>query len=462
MNQTQPNKMAVRPILPLLLTMAFPAMLSMFIQSMYNIVDSMFIAQYSSEALTAVSLAFPIQNLILAFAVGTGIGINAVVSRRLGEKNFTAANSAVTHGLLLAIITSIGFFIIGSFLIKPFFQLFTDSAQIFELGVNYTTIVTCFAFGTIVHIVIEKILQATGKMIFPMIFQATGAIINIILDPILIFGLFGFPQLGIEGAAIATIIGQFSAMTLAVLTLAFIKGDVRCKLQGFKFDWHVVQDIYAIGIPATLIYSLGSILVMGLNTLLITFSEAAVALFGIFFKLQSFIFMPILGLTQGEMPIIGYNYGAKNAARIHETIKWSLIITGGIALVGTLLFSVGSQKLLSFFQASPEIYHLGAAALPILSLSFFPAAIALIFSTLFQAIKRGGFSLFIALLRQGIIILPLSLLIAPTFGLTGIWLTFIVAETVAAITAIGLFMYHQKHDPIFTQERSTPEFELTN
>ncbi|MGL6009097.1 MAG: MATE family efflux transporter [Culicoidibacterales bacterium] len=452
MNPIQPNKMAIRPILPLLLSMGLPAMLSMFIQSMYNIVDSMFIAQYSSEALTAVSLAFPVQNLILAFAVGTGIGINAVVSRRLGEKNQDAANSAVTHGLLLAIITSFAFLLIGSFLIEPFFNFFTDSPVIFELGVNYTTIITCFAFGTIIHIVIEKILQATGKMVFPMIFLATGAIINIILDPILIFGLLGFPQLGIEGAAIATIIGQLSAMTLAILTLVFVKGDVHCKIEGFTFNWHVIKDIYAIGVPATLIYSLGSILVMGLNTILIGFSEAAVSLFGIFFKLQSFIFMPILGLTQGQLPIIGYNYGAENPQRIDETMKWSLIITGAIALVGTVLFTFGSATLLSFFQATPEIYELGAVALPLLSLSFFPASIALIFSTLFQSIKRGGFSLGIALLRQGIIILPLSILVAPTLGLTGIWLTFILAETIAALTSIGLFYYHRKRDLIFNRE----------
>lgn len=453
MSLKQTNKMATRSILPLLLTMSFPAMVSMFIQSMYNIVDSMFISHYSAEAFTAVSLAFPIQNLILAFAVGTGVGVNALVSRRLGEQNFKGANTAISHGLLLTFVTALIFILVGIFCIEPFFSLFTDSAVILALGSTYTTIITCLAFGTLFHIVIEKIFQATGKMLFPMIFQAVGAIVNIILDPILIFGLFGFPELGIEGAAWATIIGQFSAMFLAVATLFLTKSFIEINLRTFRFDWQIVRDIYTIGIPAIVITGIGSILVTGMNSILIRFSDAAVALFGIFFKLQSFIFMPILGLTQGAMPIIGFNFGAKNAQRIQETIKWSLIVSLLLTITGMLFFILAPSTLLQLFDASQEILLIGQTALPMLSLSFIPATVAIIFSTVFQATKRGGSSLVVALLRQGIIIIPLALILAPFFGLTGIWFTFIFAEVVAAATAAILFTQLKQREPIFTQHQ---------
>lgn len=444
--------MATRPILPLLITMSLPAMISMFIQSMYNIVDSMFISHYSAEAFTAVSLAFPIQNLILAFAVGTGVGVNALVSRRLGEQNLDAANATISHGLLLTLMTALAFVGIGLFFIEPFFRLFTQSPTILQLGVAYTTIITCFAFGTLFHIVIEKIFQATGKMLAPMIFQAVGAIINIILDPLMIFGIGGFPELGIQGAAWATIIGQFSAMFLAVGTLCFLKGPLKINFRGWRFEWQIIREIYAIGVPAIVITGIGSMLVTGMNSILIRFSEAAVALFGIFFKLQSFIFMPILGLTQGAMPIFGFNYGAKNAPRILETLKWSLLISLAITLVGMSAFIFAPTMLLNLFGATPEIYALGQSALPLLSISFLPATIAVIFSTIFQATKRGGSSLVVALLRQGVIIIPLALLIAPYFGLTGIWLTFLFAEIVAAITALLLFRTLQRQEPIFQAE----------
>ncbi len=458
MSHTQ-NKMAVRPILPLLLTMAFPAMLSMFIQSLYNIVDSMFIAQFSTDALTAVSLAFPIQNLILAFAVGTGVGINAVVARKLGEQNFNDANSAATHGLLLALATSAVFMTLSCFFIQPFFKAFTDSPVIFDLGVQYTSIITFLSFGIIIHIAIEKILQATGKMIFPMIFQAVGAIVNIILDPILIFGLVGFPALGIEGAAWATIIGQFSAMLLALITLFFAKNDVTLSFQSFRFNFKIIKDIYAVGIPVTLIYSLGSILVIGLNAILIAFSEAAVALLGIFFKLQSFIFMPVLGLTQGAMPIIGYNYGARKTNRLFATCNWSLLVSTLITFIGTSLFIFFPHQLLGFFGASKEMLELGAIALPILGLSFIPAGISLIYTTVFQAVNRGSFALITALLRQTIIILPLAFIFAPMYGITSIWLTFIIAECLAAIVAWLLFHNLRKKDDVLNPKYITTQNE---
>lgn len=446
------NKMGTKPIFPLLMTMALPAMLSMFIQSMYNVVDSMFVAQISNEALTAVSLAFPIQNLILAVAVGTGIGINSLISRRLGEKNSDKANSAVTHGLILAGITSLLFIVFGVFLTKPFFGLFTNSESILSLGCDYTYIVTIMSFGTIIHIAIEKILQGTGMMVYPMIFQAVGAIINIILDPIFIFGWFGVPALGVKGAAIATIIGQISAMTLAVVTLIFMKNEVKIKTKGFKFDMKVVKDIYAVGFPSTLMYALGSVLVMGLNVMLIKFSEAAVALFGVYFKLQSFVFMPVNGLIQGAMPIMGYNYGAKNKKRLIGTLKASLLVSIIIMGVGSLIFMIFPEQLLRLFNASDEMLSIGKVALRVISISYISAAIAFMFSTLFQAINKGLYSLWISVLRQIAIILPLAFVLSKTSGLVGIWITFPIAETISAIIGIVLFRKVYKTNPVFTEE----------
>lgn len=449
MNLINENKMGTKSVFPLLMSMAFPAMLSMFIQSMYNVVDSMFVAQISNDALTAVSLAFPIQNLILSVAVGTGIGINSLISRRLGAKEYDKANSAVTHGLILAGITSVVFIIFGMLFTKPFFGLFTNSESILSLGCDYTYIVTVLSFGTIIHIAIEKILQGTGMMVYPMIFQAVGAIINIVLDPILIFGWLGFPALGVKGAAIATIVGQIVAMTLAVGTLLFMKNEVKVKIKEFKLDIKVVKDIYAVGFPSTLMYALGSILVMGLNVMLIRFSEAAVALFGVYFKLQSFVFMPVNGLIQGAMPIMGYNYGAKNKKRLIDTLKASLMVATLIMGIGSLIFILFPTQLLLLFNASEEMLSIGKIALRIISLSYISAAICFMFSTLFQGINKGAYSLLISILRQIAIILPLSFILSKTNGLVGIWVTFPIAETVSAIISILLFRHVYKTNPIF-------------
>lgn len=443
------NKMGTKKIFPLLMSMAFPAMLSMFIQSMYNVVDSMFVARIGNDALTAVSLAFPIQNIILAVAVGTGIGINSLISRKLGEKKYDEANSVVTHGLILAVITSLVFVILGIIFIKPFFNMFTSSGEIISLGSTYTYIVTILCFGTIIHIAIEKILQATGNMIYPMIFQAVGAIINIILDPIMIFGLFGFPAMGVAGAAVATIVGQISAMSLAVYTLIGKNHDVKIKTTGFKINNEIIKNIYSVGFPSILMMSLASVLVMGLNVILVKFSEMAVALFGVYFKLQSFVFMPVSGLTQGAMPIMGYNYGAKNKQRFMETLKYSLLVSMGIMAVGTLIFMVFPKGLLNLFSASDDMLSIGIPALRIISISYIGAAFGFVYVTLFQAIDKGLYSLLIALLRQCIIILPLSYILTNIMGITGIWITFPIAEIVAAVVSIILFRKTKKKDPVF-------------
>lgn len=431
----QKNAMGNQAVWPLLLKMSVPPMISMMIQSLYNIVDSMFVARISEDALTAVSLAFPIQNVIMAAAVGTGVGVNSLIARRLGEKNQEAADSAVTHGLILSLVLGGIFVFVGVFLIHPFFQLFTNKTEVLKQGYMYGSIVTILAVGSCVHILIEKILQATGQMVIPMIMQAFGAIVNIILDPIFIFGMFGLPKLGVAGAAIATIIGQFSAMGLAIYFLCCKKHAIHIQIKGFQFRFSMIKNIYEVGIPSIFTYSLGSILVMGINGILVSFSNVAVAAFGIYYKLQTFIFMPANGLIQGAMPIMGYNYGAGNTKRLWETLKKSIIASVIIMGIGTLLFCAAPVWLLRLFDASDRMLEIGIPALRIISTSYVFAGISFMIATLFQAVGNGLYSLIIALLRQLILILPLAYLLSKAIGLLGIWITFPIAEGIAVVIA---------------------------
>lgn len=451
MNTIETNKMGVKPVLPLLLSMAFPPMLSMLIQSLYNIVDSMFVAQIGEDALTAVSLAFPIQTLIVACAVGIGVGVNSYIARKLGEKNQKEANSAVLHGLLLALLGYLLFVVIGMFAIRPFFQLFTSDPGILEDACVYTYICVLFCFGCFFHICIEKVFQSTGKMIFPMAIQAIGAILNIILDPIMIFGYFGMPAMGVKGAAIATILGQIFSMSLSIFILLYKDHDVKVDVKNFSFSMMTINKILSVGIPNACMNALGSVLVMGLNSILIQFSNLAVSVFGIYFKLQTFVFMPASGLTQGAMPIMGYNYGAGFHQRLHEALKYSIMVTGIIMACGTLLFLVLPEQLLRLFNASEEMMSIGVPALRIISISFLPATLGFILPTLFQAMGKGLHSLVIFLLRQLCITLPLSWLFAQIFGLMGIWLTFIIAESVAAVVAVVFYQCLRKSDPILSR-----------
>lgn len=450
MEQTiETNKMGKNKVFPLLMSMAFPPMISMLIQSLYNIVDSIFVAQIGEEALTAVSLAFPIQNLILAFSVGIGVGVNSYISRKLGEKDQAEANSTVLHGLLIAGACSIIFIIAGQLIIEPFFHMFTSDELIFDYAVTYTNIVVLFCFGSFFHICIEKVFQSTGKMIFPMAIQAIGAITNIILDPIMIFGYFGFPAMGVAGAAIATIIGQIFAMSLSFFVLIFREHDVKIDLKNFHFHLDTIKKICTVGIPNTCMNALGSVLTMGLNSILIQFSNLAVSVFGVYFKLQTFVFMPASGLSQGAMPIMGYNYGANYHKRLSDTLRYSILVTLAIMCTGTLLFELFPEQLMLLFNASEDMMAIGVPALRIIAISFIPASIGFILPTLFQSMGLGLYSLIVFLMRQFIITLPLSFLLAGPFGLIGIWLSFIVAESIAAITAVFLYLRLRKKDPIF-------------
>lgn len=425
-------------MLKLIFSMSLPSMFSMLIQALYNIVDSMYVSFYDTNALTAVSLAFPLQLLITAVAVGTGVGINSLVSRRLGEKRFDEANSAATHGIILAVISWVVFVILGFICIEPYFSMMDASAPVKAMSCTYTNIVVYLSIGCFVQCVLEKTLQATGNMIYPMLFQLTGAIINIILDPILIFGYLGAPEMGIAGAAIATVAGQIVAMIFSVIIIFTKTHGVKISFKSFKLDFGIIRDIYAVGIPSIIMQAIGSVLTTALNKILIGFSEAAVTVYGIYFKVQSFVFMPVFGLNQGVMPIMGYSYGAKNKHRLMSALKYGCIIAFSIMLIGTIIFWAIPDKLLMLFNATEEILQIGIPALRIISLCFTSAAIGILFSTLFQAIGMGFNSLLVSLLRQIILLLPAAYLLSK-IGLESVWYAFPIAEGVSLIASIVLF-----------------------
>ena len=438
------NKMAVRPVFPLLMSMAIPPMISMLIQSLYNIVDSMFVAKIGEDALTAVSLAFPVQTLIVACSVGIGVGVNSYISRSLGREDQQGADSAVAHGLLMAAFVSVLFVLAGQFLLEPFFRMFSSDPLILSEAIAYTQICLTFCAGCFIHICIEKVFQSTGSMIFPMLLQALGAIINIILDPIMIFGLFGFTAMGVKGAAVATVIGQHTAMLASLLVFLLGKFAVRLDLRNFRFSWKMIRDIATIAVPNSCMNALGSVLVMGLNSILIGFSNTAVSLFGIYYKLQTFVFMPASGLTQGAMPIMGFSYGAGNGKRLQHSLRVCFIIMA----MGCLLFMAAPAWLLSLFGASEEMLTMGIPALRIISVSPPPATIGFILPTMFQSMGQGAYSLIVFLLRQLVITLPMAAILSGPFGLTGIWVSFILAESVAAAVALLLYRKLRHSDPV--------------
>ena len=417
----------------------------MMVQALYNIVDSFFVAKISENALTAVSLAFPIQVLLIALAVGTSMGINSLVSRRLGENRQAEADSAATHGIILGIFNWIVFAIIGIFFSRMFFQSFTATKEVIEMGTQYMSIVCIVSFGVFIEINIEKTLQATGRMIYPMLSKLIGAITNIILDPIFIFGMFGVPKMGVAGAAIATVIGQVTSMIFLIFIIVKKDHEVKINFKHFKFNWDTVKNIYSVGFPSIIMQSIGSVMVVGINAILIGFTETAVALFGVYFKLQSFVFMPVFGLMQGVMPIMGYNFGARKRERLLATIKIGSIAAMVIMALGTLLLCTVPDKLLSIFNASPQMLQIGVPALRIISICFIPAALGIMFSTVFQAVGNGFSSLIISVLRQLIILLPVAFLLSK-IGLESVWYAFPIAESVSLAASIFIFerLYQNK------------------
>ena len=445
MENVKENKMGTMPMTKLILTMSLPAIFSMTIMAMYNVVDSIFIGQYSQEGLNATSLAYPLQMLLIAVAVGTGVGINSLVSRRLGEKKFEEANEVATHGLLLSFFSYAIFLVLGSVISRPFMMLYTTNENIMEYGTQYLTVVLCFSLFAIIEVTIEKTLQATGDMIFPMLFQLTGAVINIIFDPLLIFGVGPFPELGVMGAAIATVFGQFCSMVFALLIIFLKSHMVKITFKNFKFSMQTIKNIYAVGFPSVIMQSIGSIMIVGLNGILAS-SEASVTVLGVYYKLQSFVFMPCFGLNQGVMPIIGYNYGARNRKRVYSALKRGIIIGVIIMTLGTIAMWAIPEQLISMFGGTDELMKIGVPAFRIISLCFIPAAAGIIFTTLFQAVGKGIRSLIMSFARQLVLILPIAFIFSKIWGLGTVWYAFPIAEIFSLAIAIGFFINLVKGD----------------
>ncbi len=442
------DKMGSTPMLRLILSMSLPTMFSMIIQAMYNIVDSVFVSSLGQDALTALSLAYPLQLMTISVAVGTGVGINSFISRRLGEKNQELANNGAANGIFISIISWLVFLLVGIFLTVPFFKLFNPTPGVMKYGVDYTSIILIFSVGVMVEIAIEKVLQATGNMIFPMIFQLIGAVSNIVLDPLFIFGIGPFPRMEVAGAAVATVIGQILAMLFAIYIFFFKKHAVQVHVRNFKPSLKIIKNIYAVGFPSIIMQSISSVLVVGLNAILMGFSEAAVSVHGIYYKMQSFVFMPVFGLNQGLMPIMGYNFGAKNKDRLHSAIRYGCIIAAFIMLCGTVIFWFFPAKILSLFNANDDILNMGIKAMRFISLSFLPAAIDIIFSTTFQAVGKGFSSMILSMLRQLVFILPAALVLS-NFGVNAVWFAYPIAEVGALIVAI--FLYTRINKKVFSK-----------
>ncbi|WP_242838681.1 MATE family efflux transporter [Eubacterium sp. AB3007] len=437
------NKMGTEPIGRLLAAMSWPAILSMMILALYNIVDSIFVARISTQALTAVSLVNPVQMLMVAVSVGSAVGVNSLIARRLGARRFREANQAASTSLRIGFWNFVLWAVFGAVFARPFMQMYTSDAQVLEYGVQYLRIVTTLSVFTMIDVQIEKVLQATGNMVAPMIISISGALTNVALDPILIFGLFGLPRLEVVGAAYATIIGQAVSLTVALFIFFRNKQEVTIQIRGYKRDWKVVRDIYAVGLPGMVMQSIGSIMLFGYNAI-IAASATAVAVLGVYFKLQMFVFMPVFGMNQGAMPIMGYNYGARNKERLMETFKKGLIAAFVIMGAGLILFQAAPEILLKMFDADEEMLRLGVPALRLMSICFLPAAFGIMCSTLFQSTGHGMYSLFASLLRQLVGILPLAYLLYHSFGLTVSWASFPLAEIIGTIYAIIMLTYLYK------------------
>ena len=442
MTEIKENKMGVMPVKKLIISMSLPMMISMLVQALYNVVDSVFVARIGEHALTAVTLAFPLQNLMIAFGSGVGVGVNALLSRSLGQKRFDRSDKAANTGILLTFFNYVLFLLISLFVAKPFIATQTADAEIIELGSTYLKIVTGFSFGLFFQMMFERLLQSTGLTVYSMISQGTGAIFNIIFDPIMIFGLFGFPKLGVAGAAYATVLGQMVAAVIGlVLNLKYNK-EVHYTVDSILHpDGEIVKQIYKVGVPSILMMSIGSLMTYLMNRILIAFSTTATAVFGVYFKLQSFFFMPLFGLNGGLIPILAYNYGAKNRNRIDEALKFAVIIAIAIMTVGTIVMNVFPNQLLGLFNASEDMLKIGVPALHIISIHFPIAAVCIIMGSIFQAFAQSHYSLVISIVRQLVALIPAAWLLAQTGVVTNVWWCFMIAETVSL--AISTFFFRR-------------------
>lgn len=433
----QENKMGTLPVNKLLVSMALPMIISMLIQALYNVVDSIFVAQLSENALAAVGMAFPFQNLMIAVATGTGTGVNALLSRSLGERKQDVANKAAENGVFLAFLSYVFFLLAGIFASRFYFTVQTDIAEIVEAGVAYITICSIFSFGVFTTIIFERLLQATGRTLYTMITQASGSIVNIILDPLLIFGIGPFPELGVAGAAVATVIGQCVAGALAVTFHIRYNHDLQTSIRGFRPQASIIRQIYSVGVPSIVMSSIGSVMTFGMNMILISFSATATAVFSIYYKLQSFVFMPIFGLNLSVVPIVAYNYGAKAIDRMVRTIVLAMAYATGIMLLGLLIVQCFTTPILLLFNASEDMLAIGIPALRIISICFLFAGVCIVGATVYQALGHGFFSMFLSFTRQLIVLLPTAWLLSQTGNINLVWLAFPIAEL--ASLAISIF-----------------------
>ena len=433
---TTENKMGTMPVGKLLIQISLPIMISMFVQALYNIVDSIFVAKLSTDALTAVSLAFPIQNLMISAGVGTGVGINALLSMRLGQKNYKAVTQTALNGIFLVIITIVLFIILGITIPHAYLKSQTSNMQIVELGTDYLEICMIFCFGLFLAITFERLLQSTGRTVLSMISQLAGAITNIILDPVMIFGLLGFPAMGIKGAAWATVIGQITGALISIILNIKINKEINFNPNGFKPQSKIIIDIYKVGIPSILLGSIGSVLTYLLNLILGAFSTVAIAVYGVYFKLQSFVFMPVFGLNNGIVPIVAYNFGAKYKKRIIDSIKMCAVVALIIMGVGTLIFEVFPTQLLAMFSPNEEMLEIGIPALRIIAIHFPIAAIGITFTSVFQAFGRGFLSMCVSFIRQIFALLPSAWLLSLTGNINNIWWAFVIAELFSLLACI--------------------------
>ncbi len=434
MEKIKKNPMEYEDLLRLILRMSFPVMLSMLVQSMYNITDSFFVAQFNEKALRATSLSYPIQIIIVAFGVGTGIGVNSLISRYQGEGRYDDANQVAMHGVILSILSWSIFLLFRFLLLEKFVTFFTKDPEVIEMGIEYLGLVSGFSIFSLIQINIEKTIQGTGNTVLPMIIQLVGAATNIILDPIMIFGLFGFPQMGIRGAAIATLIGQAFGAALGLIFL-FNKTNLRLKLNELKPSKKIVENIYEVGLPTILMQSVPAFITSILNLIVIRYSEVAVSVLGIYLKLESFVMMPLFGLGQGILPIMGYNFGARNKDRVKGTLKYGFKIGLLIMALGLLLFQVFPRQLMGLFAETEEMVEMGVYTLRIISLGYVFASISVISTTLFQALGLGKLSLLITLLRSLIIVVPLAYIFS-FVGLNYIWMAYPIAEITTVVFSI--------------------------
>ncbi len=445
------NKMGNMPVNRLLLSMAIPMIISMMVQALYNIIDSIWVSNINQDALTAISLAFPMQNLMISIGVGTGVGVKALLSKSLGEKNHKMVNQTMGNGLFLSVLSGVFCMLIALVASRTFFTVQTDIVPIIDYGSEYLFICMFFCIPAFGQIFFERLLVSTGKTLYSMITQMSGAVLNIVLDPILIFGYGPAPELGMKGAAIATVTAQFCAMLLAIFFNLKYNHEIHfSSLHNFHPNWNIIKRIYMVALPSIIMMSITSIMIFGFNKILMGFTDAAATVLGIYFKLQSFVFMPIFGLNNGMVPIIAYNYGARKPERMVRTIRLSIVYAIGIMIVGMSIFNIFPKELLLIFNATEEVLEIGIPALRIISLSFLLAGFCIVVGSVFQALENGLLSMLISVCRQLLVLLPCAYLLAQIGNLNIVWFAFPIAEIISLLlSSIGmLYIYRLKIKPL--------------